>query len=226
MPSRNRGSAVWNMVQIYNSMQAESIERMCRSERLIRQVVEVIKLRDQAGAETIIEFVYSHLRDEKQDTPTKEELEEKDRRESIMRKKYGDQKERILAGNKKADELTKDPSRSLARAGAYDDLDADYILHVGGKDVPSKQREPILSIITHHRELKHRENRAAANDWREAKDIEEESAVLMLDKNRKLQRTRNFLFKLRNGRLQTAKGMYKRKSEAKKENTVYRNGSL
>jgi ribonuclease HI len=191
-----------------------------RVEKLLEQIVSLIRQRELAGVQTRIRFVYSHL----QEVVLHEKDEERKVREAKRRtmwEVYGEDTERVLEGNRKADELTKYP-KALPFAPTYTKDDPDYILRFGGKDHATRERPALYKHLLQEELDINRKNHKETYDWMEKESIDTyASMALVIDRSRALRHTRNFQFKLRNDRLKTSEKMYKQKQRCKDKKSRY-----
>lgn len=194
---------------------------LCLRERnLLERIVRYLKKRKSIGARTELRFVYSHLRDEESEEHEPDPYKKgrsKEEKEEIMSKQYGEDKERILAGNKRADELMK-KNGHMVLASPYSQLDPEFILQIDNEDAHSKLRLACYNRLLQEELLKNRKAHPNTYDWLNESQIEKvASQVLMCDKSRKLSKIRNFMWKLRNYRIKTMSKMHERWKGNKKK---------
>lgn len=188
--------------------------------RLSKAIVDLLRQREEVGAETHVNFTYGHLRDiNPNETLEKKALKEK--REKEMWKTYEEETDMILEGNKRADQLTKEKG-CLTCAAPYSTLDPEYVIVIKEKDTTGNARRQLYEELLRKDLKMNREHHPESYDWQTSDAIQAEpSFALQMDTNRKLRNTRNFQFKLRNGRLKTMSKMHERYKSSKPGTKYY-----
>jgi hypothetical protein len=203
-------SAIKSITKRYSELEITRQEKgSTRIQRLLTEIIELLKKRDAAGAKSQIRFVYSHLNDHNPHE-TEEEKKERNRKEKEMWETYGPETEWIIEGNKQADLLTKGKA-SLPTAAKHSPLDPEFIVRIDERDQPQKVRAALYANIMRAPLEENRKKHPLTYDWMKSEEIHKKaSAMLAMDTNRKLKKVRNFQFKLRNNRLKTMESMNKR----------------
>ncbi len=137
---------------------------------------------------------------------------------------YGEDADRILEANKQADELAKKAmdENKKNKPYKYSAEDEEFILQCNEIDIVQRVRATCYEHLL-KKELdknKIRTNIEAPTTGRSERNRSRIiTSPFLIDKNRKLNKTRNFLWKLRNERIKTMQKMHLQKEAVKKENS-------
>ncbi len=112
-------------------------EKIARYEEILVKIEGEIRKRQEHGYETKFFFVHSHLLDKQKEEETKEERETKEKKLQKMKERYKGAYERLLRGNKEADELAENCAAAFGKRvqTAAVREDPAYVIRIGKRTI-------------------------------------------------------------------------------------------
>jgi ribonuclease HI len=207
-------SAIATIIQAKPNKELKTL----RNSVLKKKILELIKKRKDEGKSIVFKFVYSHTADGSQRSI--EQLIQNEIKKAKLLEQYGNDTRRIIEGNSEADQLAKEGRMKAEQLSSkYSNNDPEFILQIEKEDVPKDLIRRCYENILQRNKKTHWKRSAKHVDWRENPAIDHEaSAIIMGNKERKLDKLKIFIFKASNDKLRTMKVGHRRAEQDKKSN--------